>query len=215
VDSSGWTKTYYATFGTAEGTATEQGMGANPDAGSTFLVRDAMETTGNGYDTTVVIGCNTDDEGLFVLEYQGDFTYVSETLGFPVEGTVEASLSPYRKFLPADYAVGSTGSWTYSYTSTQNAIMDTGAFPITNTVTGTYNEIGIEDYRLPDGTTVQAYHLTNTYSITDSLGTTHTGTFEQWWVKGLGLVKEIGTDDSDGSSVITKVLQSYSGLTPE
>jgi hypothetical protein len=39
------------------------------------------------------------------------------------------------------------------------------------------------------------------------------GYIEQWYVKGLGLVKEVTIDDAQPDPVLTKDLTSYSGLT--
>jgi hypothetical protein len=40
------------------------------------------------------------------------------------------------------------------------------------------------------------------------------GELEQWYVEGLGLVEEQNTNLDDGSDVMSRVLTSYSGLTP-
>ena len=38
------------------------------------------------------------------------------------------------------------------------------------------------------------------------------GYIEQWYVKGLGLVKEVTIDDAQPDPILTKELVSYSGL---
>jgi hypothetical protein len=69
-----------------------------------------------------------------------------------------------------------------------------------------------------DGTTVSAYKLTNnSLIISDSgFGTSEQDIYiEQYWVKGLGMVKETFEDQTEGTILMTKELSAYSGLTPE
>ena len=64
-------------------------------------------------------------------------------------------------------------------------------------------------------TTVDAYKLTNSYSMTEDglFGeTVTTGFIEQHFVKGLGLVKEKHSDSENGSIILLKSLTGYSGL---
>ena len=85
-------------------------------------------------------------------------------------------------------------------------------------VSGTYSDAGMTELTLFDGTTVTAYKLTNnSLIISDSgFGTSEQDIYiEQYWVKGLGMVKETFEDQTEGTILMTKELSAYSGLTPE
>jgi hypothetical protein len=177
-----------------------------------YQVRQAVNGAASGYDLTMDISCDSSGEGMFLRGWAGGVTYAYE--GIPLALSATSTLSPYRKFLPPEYAVGSTGSWSYSYTLTMNFTDSSSgtAFPLSSAASGTYSEIGLEELDLFDGTTVDAYKLVNDYTLTDSTtGTATPGYIEQWWVKGLGLVAEVHTQD--GVEVERRTLTGYSGLT--
>lgn len=69
----------------------------------------------------------------------------------------------------------------------------------------------MQDITLFNGETVTAYKLVNSYSQAGSTGTTN-GYIEQWWVRGLGLVKENHINMDTGAQIASKELTSYTGL---
>ncbi|MCK6507975.1 hypothetical protein L6R53_32180 [Myxococcota bacterium] len=215
----GWTKTYDATFSfsgqAAKGTATEMGLGATtlPDGSSGWAYQDATTTSGESYDVTTYVGCNVGgDEGMFVVGWEGSYDMlIGGFLAMPY--AVDAELSPARKYLPAGYELGAVGSWSYVYTLNVLATGDTGG-PQSNpySISGAYAEAGFQDITLFDGTTVNAYKLVNTYTKTDQTGQAVNGYIEQWWVRGLGLVKETHVNMDTGSEIASKTLTGYTGL---
>ncbi len=119
IDQAGWSKTFRVSFSGSEGTGTETGYGPIPDhpmstEGDVYGVNVLIETSEWTYNIIESIGCDTDGEGMFLYDYAGDWSYV--IVGFPLAGTVDASLSPHRRFLPPEYAVGASGNWNYNYT---------------------------------------------------------------------------------------------------
>jgi hypothetical protein len=131
-------------------------------------------------------------------------------------GSLLAALDSPRKYLPAEAEIGTIGSWSYSYSS----IVSYSGFDVTVDVSGAYSELGTESITLYDGSTYDAYHLFNEYTLTATIAsfgyelTSYDGELEQWWVEGLGLVREENTNLNDGSSVMSRELTGYSGLTP-
>jgi len=223
IHESGWTKTFAATYSGNSGTATEEGLGPVAGEEDVYLYRDTITTGTDGYSVEVRVGCDYDGEGMFVLGWDGDYTMTVLGL-FPLPGTVKSTLNPHRKYLPPEYAVDNAGSWQFDYTSNMEWTMemeggDTGVSPATLTYSGTYSELGFEAYTLPTGETVQAYKLINEYtSSVDLFGAPipQEGYIEQWWVKGLGMVKEISYDNADTSTpLMTRTLSDYSGLVAE
>jgi hypothetical protein len=161
-----------------------------------------------GWDTTQYVQCGWDGPGMFLQGWEGTVTYSYEDI--PLAGSIVTELSPPRMYLPAEADIGSSGSWSYSYTDSMLIDAGTGSTtPLTQNITGTYTESGFEEYTLYDGTVVEAYKLVNEYSSSDGT-TTVTGTIEQWWVKGLGLVKE--SHIRDGSELSAKELTAHTGL---
>ncbi|WP_274961840.1 hypothetical protein, partial [Thioclava electrotropha] len=122
---------------------------------------------------------------MFVTGWEGDINYIiSDLLPIAVPYGVDATLSSPRQYLPPEYAVGAMGTWDYAYTLNILASESEGGEPQTTTYTveGTFAEVGFEDYILFDGTTVEAYNLTNSYTMTEEglFGTTvTTGYIEQ------------------------------------
>ena len=214
VHLAGWTKTFDAVYNDEAGTAEEQGFGPGTDDNGTLVYkyRDAVSTPAGGYDAEVMVGCDYDGEGMFLLQWDADYEY--NLFGFPIPGQAIGYLNPYRKYLPPEWATGSVGSWTYDYTILVQEIADSGTGTTQNwAVSGTYTEVGSEDLELFDGTVVSAYKLTNSYTLTKDFETTE-GYIEQWWARGLGLVKELNKSTTDGTTLGSKELTGYSGLTP-
>ncbi len=223
IHDAGWSKTFSATYNGQSGTATEEGLGNIGD--DLYAYRDTISAGTDSYSVQVTVGCDYDGEGMYVLNWAGDYSMTVFDI-LPMGGTVSSELSPSRKYLPAEYAVGSTGSWSYSYSSNMTWTMDsgglggdTGAQGGTVTYTGTYSELGFESYTLPGGESVQAYKLINEYTSSgDVMGAPipQEGYIEQWWVKGLGMVKEVSYDNADTSTpLMTKTLTAFTGLVPE
>ncbi len=213
----GWTKTFTATFSvlgdaSATGTATESGLGMTtlPDGTEGYAYTDSITGTNETFDVTTYVACDPgSDEGMFVVGWAGLYS----AYGF-VTMDIDASLEPGRPYLPPQYALGSVGSWDYAY----NLYVDT-TDPSTGTPTsyltqtsGTYNEAGFQDITLFNGETVSAYKVVNTYTQVSDLGTVN-GYIESYWVKGLGLVKEVHLNMDTGATIASKDLTSYTGLT--
>ena len=119
-------------------------------------------------------------------------------------------------------AVGSSGNWNYNYTTTMVTTQDGGgageAGGETSSINyeGTFVEAGISSMTLATGEEVMAYKVTNTFVRNGQppfgAPMPASGYIEQWYVKGLGLVKEVTIDDAQPDPVLTKELVSYSGL---
>lgn len=225
VDKTGWTKTFNATYMGEAGSATEAGFGqtGGTEGAEIYEYRDALTAGANGHDVVIRIGCNVDGEGMFVLGWGGSFTMNVFDI-IPMTGSVTADFNPHRQYLPPEYAMGSTGSWSYSYQSSiqysmDEGLGDTGTTASTVTFAGTYSEIGFESITLDSGDTVDAYKVVNEFTTTgDLMGSPipEAGYIESWYVAGLGLVKEISYNNADASvPMMTKDLASYSGLVIE
>lgn len=224
----GWSKSFAVTYQGGTGTGTMTSLGPIPDhamsaSGDVYGVLENVTTSSGGYDLTFSIGCDTDGEGLFVHDYDGDFeTILFEIL--PITGGYSSNLSPGRQYLPPEDWVGTVGAWNYSYVSTMTVSM---ADPTTGTetpqtspvtFTGTMQEAGFTEIVLATGETVEAYKIINSFTSSGfpPFGVTvpAEGYFETWYVKGLGLVKEASYDNANPSvPLLTKELASYSGLT--
>jgi hypothetical protein len=139
---------------------------------------------------------------------------VSATASGTDLGALLGTLSSPRKYLPADADLGNGDSWSYSYT----VEVTVSGIPATITVDGAYSEMPMTTVTLFDGNTYAAYHIINDYTLEagSSFGSllSINGELEQWYVEGLGLVEEQNTNLDDGSDVMSRVLTSYSGLTP-
>ncbi|MDP6932629.1 MAG: hypothetical protein QGG40_06910, partial [Myxococcota bacterium] len=232
VDQSGWTKTFAATYEGELTEAVEEGMGVGttPWGDEAYVYRDAIDGDGSGYDSIVYVSCG-DEGSMFMLGWETDYSeslldfgdtgWLDDIFGdledkFGTTVHVTATHDSPREYLPPDFAAGSVGTWDYVYTITMLQ-EDTGGSVDSSSaaVTGTYVEAGTESLTLFDGTTVEAYKLTNSFEIETSGSTgleTTDGYIEQWWVKGLGLVREYFKDQDTGAYLLTKELSSYSGL---
>ncbi|MFT5682049.1 MAG: hypothetical protein ACI8RZ_002967 [Myxococcota bacterium] len=223
VHLSGWTKTFTATYEGASGTATEVGLGATtgPDGEYYYRYQDTISnTSGSGYDTTVTVACDLGaDEGMFMLGWEGTYTYLLFEF-IPMTDQVSATHSNPRRYFSPEWAVGSEGTWDYGYDLNIVQYAAGGKKPsyVLQQVSGTYADAGIADLELFDGTTVTAYKLTNNSLIVskNKFGSTKQDIYiEQYWVKGLGLVKETFEDQTEGTILLSKELSAYTGLTPE
>lgn len=219
----GWTKTFTATYEGSEGTATEVGLGPtkSPDGEFYYRYQDAISnTSGSGYDTVVTVACDLGaDEGMFMLGWEGTYTYL--LLEFiPMTDQVEATHSNPRRYFSPEWAVGSEGTWDYDYDLNITQYAAGGKKPsyVVQHVSGTYADAGTTELTLFDGTTVTAYKLTNNSLIVSDSGFGKTKQdiyIEQYWVKGLGLVKETFEDQTEGTILLSKELSGYTGLSPE
>lgn len=255
IHQSGWTKTFTATYQGATATAVEEGLGEVEWNGQmVYSYKDQMiaQESGlfgpieTGWDTTVYVACDYQgNEGMFMVAWTGTATQ-KNFLGFPTGYEVDATLSPYRRYLSPEFAVGAEGSWDYDYNLNINALESNcsdgqdndfdgavdaadpecasgtteagGATPQNQSeqVTGSYLDAGFQEITILAGTsqsqTVTAYKVVNTVTQTDQFGQPSESYIEQYWVKGLGMVKE---DFIDGTGAITlsKELSSVTGLT--
>ncbi len=250
----GWSKTFTATYQGATATAMEEGIGETELNGQTvYAYKDIMiaQESGlfgpieTGWNTTVYVACDYDNqEGMFMLAWAGTATQ-KNFLGFPTSYEVDATLSPYRRYLSPEFAVGAEGSWNYDYQLSINALESNcadgqdndfdgsvdaadpecangtteagGAMPQNQSeqVTGSYLDAGFQEITILAGTaqsqTVTAYKVVNTVTQTDQFGQPSESYIEQYWVKGLGMVKEDFIDGA-GSITLSKELSAVSGL---
>jgi hypothetical protein len=222
IHQTGWTKEYYAVYNDEEAEAATYGLTplSTEEGSETFQYRDVVAVpSGESYDVTLTVTCDpSGGEGLFMDAWSGEINYIISDL-LPIASTysVEATVSSPRQYLPPEYAIGAVGNWDYSYSLSILASEGSGSTPteVLYEVEGTYAEVGFEEFTLYDGTTVEAYKLTNSYTMVEEglFGdTVTTGFIEQHFVKGLGLVKEKHSDSENGSIILLKSLTSYSGL---
>ncbi len=226
VDVAGWTKSYSVTKNTTTGTETLTGVGASFDSSgnNSFKYTTSLSMTdGTAYEGSVYVGCGYgSDPGMHMIEWTETYT---DPAGMLSDTLFSRDLPP-RKYLPADYEIGSVGSWQITpYTLSVQALNFAQTLEIA--VTGTYveNPNGAFTQVSVAGETAEAYDLTLTYQMvfagvdagtgTVEGGFTRDGYIEQKWVKGVGLVEEVHTYALDGGqqNEITKTLSSYNGLT--
>lgn len=252
----GWTKTFTATYEGNSAIATEEAIGEVEWNGRTvYAYKDTMTATENewfgsfetGWNTTVYVSCGFENqEGMFMVGWEGTATQ-KNFLGFPASYEVDATLSPYRRYLSPEFAVGAEGSWTYDYQLNINALendcidgndndfngdIDAADPDCANgnkedgspsspqsqseQITGSYLDAGFEDITILAGTanaqTVQAYKVVNTVTQIDDFQQQTESYIEQYWVKGLGMVKEDFLDESR-NIVLSKELSAVNGLT--
>ena len=253
----GWTKTFTATYEGNSAIATEEAIGEVEWNGRTvYAYKDTMSAQGQdtigtpittGWDTTVYVSCGYDgQEGMFMVGWEGTASQCNLCFFAPTTYEVNATLSPYRRYLSPEFAVGAEGSWTYDYQLSIDAMESNcadgqdndfdgavdaadpdcqtgsteagGGTPQNQSeqVTGSYLDAGFEDITILAGTasaqTVQAYKVVNTVTQTDQFGQPTESYIEQYWVKGLGMVKEDFLDESR-NIVLSKELSAVNGLT--
>jgi hypothetical protein len=241
IHQTGWSKTFTATYEGETATAIEEGIGATDWNGETvYAYRDAMILQGTdslgtpipidlGWDMTVYVACDYNgQEGLFMLGWSGSFSEcqfciynsfdpTNPWLIPPTEYTIDSTLDPFRRYLGPEFAVGAEGSWAYDYQLNINAVDSTGA-PQNQTeqVTGSYLDAGFQQITLFEGTTqsqtVTAYKVINTVTETDQFGNPTESYIEQYWVKGLGMVRE-NFLDAEQNITLSKELNTVTGLT--
>lgn len=203
LDQSGYSREYDVSVGGSAGTGLQEsdGLGWTNSGIQAYLMWDEVTSSTLGWKGDIYIGCDVDgDPGLYMVEWYMDLSL----------GTVSGIPTSPRKYLPPETDVGNGSTWTYAYTTD----VDMGfGFPMTMSVTGTYEDRGFEDVTLFDGNTYTALHIRNDYTMDMGTGTPTVGTLDQWYVEGLGLVRELNVD-SAGSEVMTRELTRYYGLTP-
>ncbi len=219
IHEGGWTKTFLASFEGKTAQAQIQALGETTFNGNTVYAYKDVITDENqgGWDVTSYVSCD-EETGLTLVGWSGVSTEMLELIpGFPIPQVrnIEATLNPGRNYLPAEFATGGLGSWEYNY-SLDMMVDDNsgnGPQPFSQQMSGRFDEYGLDnELTLFDGTVVSAYKINNSFSITDSFGQLQEGYIEQYWVKGLGMVKETYINPADQSVILSKELSAYTGL---
>ena len=253
----GWSKTFTATYEGNSAVATEEAVGEVEWNGQTvYAYKDTMSAQGQdtlgtpittGWDTTVYVSCGYEgQEGMFMVGWAGTASQCSLCFFAPTTYAVDATLTPYRRYLSPEFAVGAEGSWNYDYNLSINALESNcsdgqdndfdgavdaadpdcqtgtteagGGTPQNQSeqVTGSYLDAGFQEITILAGTanaqTVTAYKVVNTVTQTDQFGQPTESYIEQYWVKGLGMVKE-DFINATGDITLSKELSAMNGLT--
>jgi len=220
VDLDGWTRDYSILNGSDEGTETQTGVGA---VGDEYHVESHLAMGWiSEWDGTLRYGCNSDGEGLFLIQDPYDYNYSSFASSFGIYGLNYMQYDPYTMYLPDESQAGGIGSWNYAHTVNVMSEDKTGGESVAMTVAveGTYLELGWKDVDVL-GNTYSAYRITNTYSMSSDgafgglFGAFDaTGYVDSYYVPGIGLVEEAHIQDkSDGTShEIVKTLTAFTGL---
>ena len=219
IHESGWTKEYIARQNGVEGLAREEGLGTVMENGiEVYQYQDTLETyhsswfgtETHGWDMTISVSCNhNDQQGMFLLGWTGTFRS-DDTWGQWQEMT--AKHDEPRKYLPSEYTLGYEGSWSYDYDILLDVQISGGSYPSAQNISGTYQEVGFQSITLFNGEVVDAYKLVHSFTMNTEDGDSIQGYIEQYWVKGLGLVKEVYINPIDASEILSKELSAYSGL---
>lgn len=154
-------------------------------------------------DTFVTCRATGSQTGMFYAEWQ------SSGAGTPPSAAM--------RYLPAEADMGSVGSWDYNFTTSVDAD-GSGLFLIDVEVSGTFEEVGFERIVLFSGSEFNAYHLRNTvHEDISAVGQAfpQDAVVDQWFVKGLGLVRETIENTADGTMVLTREITGYDGFSPE
>lgn len=196
--------------GSGTGYQEDYGTGWSVSGDPVWVMIDAAEGGGTGWDGEEYVACTdrSGAEGLYMAEWDMSILMNGSALMAPY-----AELSPPRKIFPAEYEVGGAGSWSYNDTAN---ITDASFGSFTADSSGTYTDDGFEDVTIK-GTKYTAYKITNTYTVNiDSpLGAqVVNGQQELWYVNGIGLVREVNISTDDGSTIVSRDITSWSGLTP-
>jgi hypothetical protein len=209
LEAPGYIRYYDVRVFDSPGTGQQEGWGTGygPTGDPAYVMNDQVSTDQAGWDGSVYIGC---DVGGIPGMYMEEWDVSAETSTVGSLGSLSSIPSDPRRYLPSDAEIGSGASWSYSYSSS----VTYSSLPLTMTVDGVYSELAPETVTLFDGTSYTAYHLLNEYHMDVSSLTTYDGEDEQWWVQGLGLVKEVNTNLNDGSEIMYRELTGYTGLTP-
>ena len=218
IHKGGWSKEYIARYEGEEGIAKEEGL--EPDFFNgieAYRYRDVLETYNNGWfgnethgwDSTVYVSCDYEEQsGMFLLGWNGTFRS-DDTWGQYQE--ISAIHNPPRKYLSSEYALGYEGEWEYEQSIALNVRVSGSDYPATIALDGLYQDVGFQDITLFDGTVVEAYKLVNSFQMTEN-NENKEGYIEQYWVKGLGMVREIYINGADGTEILSKELSSYTGI---
>lgn len=211
VDQQGWTKYYdYSivdplskTLGS--GTSTLEGYGQGwTDAGDPawLTFEDAQGAT--AWTAQNYITCDADG-----ALYVGQIDLAIAMMGSAGSAAPVEPSQP-RMFLPAEKDFKSGNTWNYNYTATVDLI---SGMPSTVTAKGTYTDMGFESFTMPDGSKENALKIRQTYDVEISGGMVgpFSGTIDAYYVKKIGLVKEVNVDSS-GATFMTRDLTSYKGL---
>ena len=113
----GWSKTFTATYEERNSAvATEEAIGSVEWNGQTvYAYKDTMTAQGQdtigtpittGWDTTVYVSCGFEgQEGMFMVGWEGTASQCSLCFFAPTTYAVDATLSPYRRYLSPEFAV--------------------------------------------------------------------------------------------------------------
>lgn len=201
----GATRTYSVTGGEKDFSYTETITDASSDG---FTLSTAYSLEGN-LQTTQHWGCQSD--GLVALEYNGGPSAALSTEGLSAQFN---TTSVTGITVPADLAVGST--WTQSMEFEGNyAIAEGMSGPVTGSVSSAANAVGTESVSTAAGTfDAIKVELQQDISMTATIGgismpITITGVTTAWYAPGVGIMKQVTTEDLMGTT-ITIELQSYS-----
>jgi hypothetical protein len=217
VATGGWSRTYSVSYQGASGTETQTGLGNGQ-------VRSEMSAGANGWNIVQTFRCTSGK--LESVGWEGDVSQSIDLMGtaMPISACVKSTTNPPRPDLSDMATLKAKGSWSYSYTmdiakcdpNDSDNPAEPGAVP----TSGTYTAWGPGTNPNPATSSYQAFKVTNTF---DQKGSSYPlgglkdldGYAEQYYVKGLGLVKEVMSDVNDPSQVyLSKELTGYTGLTP-
>jgi len=219
----GWSKTFTAEYEGSTSTVIIEGLGETDWNGETLYAYHDQNTDseGLGWDVTSYVRCD-EELGLLLVGWSGTYSAANALadLGFPPDVyNIDATLTPPRNYLPPEFAVGGIGSWDMSYNLNMNIVGADGTPQQQVRLTeGDFQEVGAQNpYDLPNGDTVEAYKVNISFTVTETsnpLASPSDGYIEQYWVKGLGMVKETYINPADQSIILSKELSSYSGISP-
>ncbi|MDP2315418.1 MAG: hypothetical protein Q8P41_21150 [Pseudomonadota bacterium] len=208
LDVSGYIRYYDVTLMGAAGTGQQEGWGTGwtTNGDQAYVMYDEVSTSTGGWSGSIYEGCDYGGvAGMYMLEWD-----VSAEVSGSSLGALLGTPTDPRKYLPSEAELGTGTSWSYAYTTSASF----SGLPVTITVDGAYSEMPLTTVTLYDGNTYDAYYIINSYYLDLGGFTQINGELEQWYVEGLGLVREINTNTDDGSDVMSRELTGYSGLTP-
>lgn len=213
----GWTRTYSVTYQGESGTETQTGLGNGQ-------VKSEMTAGTNGWNIVQTFRCTAGK--LESVGWEGDVKQSVDFSGFPIamDACVTSTTNPPRPDLSDMATLKNTGSWSYNYQMHIEPCdpndSSNPASPGDVPTSGTYTAWGPGTNPNTYTAAYQAFKVTNTF---DQKGSSYPtgglqdlqGFSELYYVKGVGLVKEVMSDVNDPSQVyLQKELTSYTGLTP-
>ena len=208
MEADGYIRYYDVTFNGAAGEGMQESYGTGWTTGGdqAYVMFDEISTSTGGWAGSIYYGCDVGgDAGMYMMEWDVSAEISGSSLG----ALLGTPTSP-RKYLPAEADLGSGESWSYAYSVSASF----SGLPLTITADGSYSEMPMDTITLFDGNTYDAYYIINDYYLDLGGLTQIDGELHQWYVEGLGLVREENTNTGDGSSVMTRELSSYVGLSP-